>query len=96
MPTIHINTFTSVQDSADILRQEFGGDIELVVIAGSGVYKAISEQSIVNRIPYAKIPALTTTSVKGHGSDVVLVRFGSKYVLFFTGRFHYYEGNTIE
>lgn len=96
MPTIHINTFTSVQDSADIIRQEFGGDIEVVVIAGSGVYKAISEQSIVNRLPYAKVPALTTTSVQGHGSDVLLVRFGSKNVLVFTGRFHYYEGNAIE
>ncbi|MDD3064683.1 MAG: purine-nucleoside phosphorylase [Endomicrobiaceae bacterium] len=58
----------------------------------SGIKDLIKEQT---SIPYSKIPGFKQTTVKGHKGELVFGKINDKEVLLLNGRFHYYEGNSM-
>ncbi|MCS6980796.1 MAG: purine-nucleoside phosphorylase [Flavobacteriales bacterium] len=66
------------------------------IILGSGLADAASEFEIIQKIPYADIPGFPTTGVKGHRGQLSLIKDANKSGLLFEGRFHYYEGLTMQ
>ena len=66
----------------------------LAVILGSGLGTYAASDAVVNRIvlPYREIPNFPTSTVSYQKGELVIGQVGEKTVLFFNGRFHYYEG----
>jgi len=93
---LNLNNVVVSDKSVDIIISEFGSVFDVVVVAGSGVHKAIEAESIIARLPYSAISELNGTSVKGHGNELLLVSYNGVKCLMFTGRFHLYEGNSLE
>ena len=69
---------------------------DLAIILGSGL---ASLQNILTSpiiIKYNTIPNYFDTTVKGHEGKFVFGRFQNKYILIAVGRFHYYEGLSLD
>ncbi|KXB98530.1 MAG: hypothetical protein AA908_03885 [Chlorobi bacterium NICIL-2] len=81
----------TLERSAELLARRCTEPLPVAIIAGSGIAPAF-EQDVVERIPYADVPILPQTSVAGHQSEILIVRFSSGTALVFAGRYHLYEG----
>ncbi len=69
---------------------------DLAIVLGSGL---ASLQNILTSpiiIKYNTIPNYFDTTVKGHEGKFVFGRFQNKYILIAVGRFHYYEGLSLD
>lgn len=64
------------------------------VVLGSGLGAFAEQLANVQRIPYAEIPGMPTSSVVGHAGNLFLGEVGSVRVACLQGRAHVYEGNT--
>ena len=66
----------------------------LAVILGSGLGAYAASDAVADRtvIPYRDIPNFPTSTVSYQKGELVIGVVGDKTVLFFNGRFHYYEG----
>ena len=66
------------------------------IICGTGLGPIAEEISDSKSINYSEIPNFPTSSVKGHEGLVVSGRIHSKPVIAFKGRFHFYEGYSMQ
>ncbi|WP_321402793.1 purine-nucleoside phosphorylase [Maridesulfovibrio sp.] len=62
------------------------------IILGSGLGEAITRLDSAIKIPYAEIPGIPQSTVKGHSGCLIYGFMGEKPILVFSGRFHLYEG----
>lgn len=74
----------------------FGLIPDCIIVAGSGISQAIPEEVIINRINYTNIPGFPVSAVKGHHSELLLTDIEGKKVFIYSGRFHPYEGWSID
>lgn len=68
----------------------------VAIVLGSGLGKLGEkiEQPLV--IPYKEIPHFKTSTAIGHKGNLIVGTLGDKAVMAMQGRFHYYEGYTME
>jgi purine-nucleoside phosphorylase len=69
---------------------------EAAIIAGSGITDAIKTDKIHLKVPFSEIDVFPETSVEGHKNELIVAEIAGKIVLVFTGRFHFYEGRSLE
>ncbi len=82
--------------ASEILIKEFGSNINTAIIAGSGIAESIDTNKIVAEIDYDELSNLPKTSVSGHSGKAVLYTLDNINSIIFSGRFHYYEGRSID
>lgn len=78
------------------IKQKINVNLDLAVVLGSGLsdlYKILSDKIIIK---YSDIPNFRKTTVKGHDGKFIIGNFEGVNVIFSLGRFHYYEGISIE
>ncbi len=68
----------------------------IVVVLGSGLGKLADKIESPLVIPYAGIPGFKTTTAVGHKGNLIIGTLGGTTVMAMQGRFHYYEGYTME
>ncbi len=68
--------------------------IGLILGSGLGVIADSFENTI--SIPYSKIPFFPTSTVKGHSNTLILGYIYDIPVVVMKGRFHYYEGYSLQ
>ena len=78
--------------AVDALASRIGRSYDFVVVLGSGLFSFVDKMDVQSSLPYAEIPGLPVSTVKGHASKLVAGTLGHQRVLCFAGRFHYYEG----
>ena len=66
------------------------------IILGTGLGGLVNEINIVDEIPYEDIPNFPVSTVKGHSGKLIFGDLGGKKVMAMQGRFHYYEGYTLQ
>ncbi|MGB7460854.1 MAG: purine-nucleoside phosphorylase [Carnobacterium jeotgali] len=71
-------------------------DIEVGLILGSGLGELGDEVENLIAISYSKIPHFPVSTVEGHAGQLVYGTLGGKKVLAMQGRFHFYEGYSLE
>ncbi|MBI4375662.1 MAG: purine-nucleoside phosphorylase [Elusimicrobia bacterium] len=94
MTNEHVETIRRAVER--IRSQAPGAPPDTAVILGSGLAGAIPELSAAVSIPYADIPGFPRATVAGHAGKLVAGRLKSARVAFMQGRFHYYEGHSME
>ena len=83
--------------AADYVAARLGGHKPMVgIVLGSGLGKLAEkiEDQIV--IPYREIPGFPVSTAIGHKGNFIAGYLGGKPVIAMQGRFHYYEGYTME
>ena len=78
------------------INKKIRNPIEIAIVTGSGLssIKNILEDSI--KIKYSEIPGYFQTTVKGHDGAFYFGKYKRKFILIAVGRFHFYEGLSIE
>ena len=62
----------------------------------SAAASPVSELRIEDEIDYAAIPHFPTSTVVGHSGKLLLGEWNGKKVVVMSGRFHYYEGYSLQ
>ncbi|MBP2672366.1 MAG: purine-nucleoside phosphorylase [candidate division NC10 bacterium] len=88
--------YTRVQQAARFLRSRSALQPSVAVILGSGLDVLAREVAGARTIPYAAIPHFPVSTVEGHASQVVFGRLQATPVAVMQGRFHYYEGYSMQ
>lgn len=68
--------------------------IGIILGSGLGSFADTLENSI--RIPYEQIPFFAKSAAVGHANELVIGQIGGKTVIAMKGRFHYYEGFSLD
>jgi len=66
------------------------------IILGTGLGNLVEKIKIEITIPYGDIPNFPVSTVAGHSGELIFGTIGTKKVIAMRGRFHYYEGWTME
>lgn len=68
---------------------------EIGLILGSGLGEIADEVGGI-RIPYCEIPGFENSTVQGHKGSLVFAKVNGKNCVFMQGRYHFYEGHTLQ
>jgi purine-nucleoside phosphorylase len=84
------------QEAADYLSSRIIGHPETAIILGSGLGSLADQIEEAVVIPYAEIPHFMHSTATGHKGNLICGKLGKKQVLAMQGRFHYYEGYSMQ
>ena len=85
------------KESANYIKSKIGEELpKIAVILGSGLSRLADDIQNPVVIPYKDIPGFAQATATGHKSNLIYGTLGGKKVLAMQGRFHYYEGYTME
>lgn len=87
-------SYESIKNAADFIREKCG-EAEIGLVLGSGLADSITLENPVS-VNYNDIPNFPVSTVEGHVSEWVAGTLGGKKVFMMRGRFHYYEGYSLE
>lgn len=95
---MEIKTYVgSIRRAADFIRSRVpSANPRIGLILGSGLSKAVPPLAAMEVIPYSEIPGFPRTTVAGHEGKLILGEFQKTRVAVMQGRFHYYEGHSME
>lgn len=88
---------TPYNETAEFLRNNGFEKPEVGVILGTGLgSQFISEIEIEKELPYADIPHFPVATVEFHSGKLIYGEIEGKKVIVMQGRFHFYEGYTMQ
>ncbi|MCO4782525.1 MAG: purine-nucleoside phosphorylase [Candidatus Cloacimonetes bacterium] len=86
----------AINEAVEYIKSQSSLTLDLGIICGTGLGPIAEEITEAVSIPYSDIPHFQSGSVKGHKNRLVIGKLGGKNVAAFQGRFHFYEGYSIE
>ncbi|MGF1530870.1 MAG: purine-nucleoside phosphorylase [Puniceicoccaceae bacterium] len=84
------------ESAASHLSALLPGKPDFAVVLGTGLGGLLHRIDPILTVPYAEIPNFPRPTVESHDGKLVYGTIGSRKVLCFSGRFHYYEGYSME
>ena len=88
--------YEQVLESTGYIRSVTAQQPTLGIILGSGLGGLVDMMEDKTVIPYGRIPHFPQSTVPGHAGNLVIGRIGATTVVAMQGRFHYYEGFTMD
>ncbi|MBP3929888.1 MAG: purine-nucleoside phosphorylase, partial [Peptostreptococcaceae bacterium] len=90
------NLYERIQESAEYIKSKINNTPEIGLILGSGL--GVLGDEIENQviIKYDEIPNFPVSTVEGHSGQLVIGNLEGKFVIAMQGRFHFYEGYSME
>ena len=88
--------FARAKEAAQYIKNQGVDTLEVGLILGSGLGELADEIEDRVVIQYTDIPSFPVSTVEGHAGQLVCGTLGGKKVIALQGRFHYYEGYTME
>lgn len=88
--------FNAIQQTADFIRNKTGFTPQIGIILGSGLGDLASKIEVKHSLSYSEIPGFPQSTVKGHGGNLIFGHWKGKAIVVMQGRFHYYEGYSIQ
>ncbi|GEL11667.1 purine-nucleoside phosphorylase [Flavobacterium glycines] len=85
-----------VQETVSYIKEKTRFTPEFGVILGSGLGNFTEDIQIEYVLPYSEIPNFPVSTVQGHKGALVFGTIGEKKVVAMQGRFHYYEGYSMQ
>jgi purine-nucleoside phosphorylase len=85
-----------VQETVNFIKSKTNFIPEYGVILGSGLGSFTEDITIEFTLPYTEIPNFPVSTVQGHKGALVFGTIGDKKVVAMQGRFHYYEGYSMQ
>ena len=85
-----------VQETVTYIKNKTNFTPEFGVILGSGLGSFTKDLAIEFTLPYTEIPNFPVSTVEGHQGALVFGKIGTKNVVAMQGRFHFYEGYTMQ
>jgi purine-nucleoside phosphorylase len=85
-----------IKETIDYLEKDGAFKPEIGIILGTGLGGLVNEIEITRSIPYQSIPHFPVSTVDGHLGQLIFGVMNGKKIVAMQGRFHYYEGYTMQ
>lgn len=89
-------TFENAAEAAEFIKQKTDHRPRIAIVLGSGLGAFGDELNDAVAIPYEEIPHFVRSTVEGHAGRLVIGTSGGVPLIVQQGRFHYYEGYSME
>jgi len=86
----------AIKESATFLQKRTNYSPQVGIILGTGLGGLVAEIEIEHSISYEDIPHFPVSTVEGHSGRLIFGNLGGKQVVAMQGRFHFYEGYSME
>jgi purine-nucleoside phosphorylase len=87
---------TQFKESVAFIKTRTNVEPTIGIILGTGLGGLVKEIKIIDEIPYAEIPNFPVSTVESHSGKLIFGELGGKMVVAMQGRFHYYEGYSLQ
>lgn len=88
--------FERATEAARMIHSRAGIDCPVAIVLGSGLGAFAEDLTDAVAIPYQEIPGFARSTVEGHAGQLVIGKIGKVSIAAMQGRFHFYEGYSLE
>jgi len=85
-----------IDETLSVIRKHTKENYPVGIILGTGLGGLVKEIEITHEIDYADLPHFPLSTVESHKGKLIFGKAGGKNVVAMQGRFHYYEGYTMQ
>ncbi|MDB4273844.1 purine-nucleoside phosphorylase [Algibacter sp.] len=85
-----------IEETVDYLKDKGFDSPEIGIILGTGLGQLINEVEIIKEVSYNHIPNFSTATVEFHKGKLIYGIMAGKKVIVMQGRFHLYEGYSLQ
>ncbi len=94
---MEINELKSrIQETVAFLNNKISASPEIGIILGTGLGGIVKDIEPEQVIDYSEIPNFPVSTVESHKGKLIFGKLSGKNVVVMQGRFHYYEGYTMQ
>ncbi|MCP4755175.1 MAG: purine-nucleoside phosphorylase [Proteobacteria bacterium] len=90
------SNISQLKASADYIESRFSLSPEVAIVLGSGFGPLADQVENPTVIPYDAVPHFARSTIDGHAGELVCGKLKGKNVVCMNGRFHYYEGYSLD
>ena len=88
--------YEDILEAKEFIEKKINQIPQIAIILGSGLSPLAEQIKNSVTISYKDIPHFPVSTVKGHAGNLVIGELQGKFVMCMQGRFHYYEGYTMQ
>ncbi len=89
--------YAELQEAAEYIRQHTGGFLPAAgIVLGTGLGGLVKEMEVQYSLEYGDIPHFPLSTVESHKGRLLLGMLSGKPVIAMQGRFHHYEGYSMQ
>ena len=82
-------------EAVSFIKERLPIEPEYLLILGTGLGQLAEEMTVELELPYEEIPHFPVSTVESHAGKLLMGNLGGKSVMAMQGRFHYYEGYSM-
>ncbi len=92
-----LNTYReTISETKNFLEDQLLSKPQIGIILGTGLGGLVAEMEIVQEFHYEDIPNFPVSTVDSHAGKLLLGKLGGKTIIAMQGRFHFYEGYSMQ
>ncbi|WP_144510441.1 purine-nucleoside phosphorylase [Bacillus sp. FJAT-22090] len=91
-----MHNMQDIKETRDFIMSKTDHRPVIWMILGSGLGSLADDIKDAIKIPYSEIPHFAKSEAIGHANELVIGELNGKIVAAMKGRFHYYEGYTLD
>jgi len=88
--------FQQINETASVLRSKGITSPEIGIVLGTGLSALVAEIDVEVTVNYEDIPGFARSTVESHAGKLIYGSIAGKKVLVMQGRFHFYEGYSMQ
>ena len=85
-----------IQESAEWLNKRGVEHVDVGIVLGTGLHGLVNKIKVLKEFNYSMIPNFPIATVEFHFGKLIYGELGGKRILACVGRFHYYEGYSMD
>jgi len=87
---------SKINETLSVIRKYTAENYPIGIILGTGLGGLVKEIDVKHEIEYEKLPHFPVSTVESHHGKLIFGTVNGKNVVAMQGRFHYYEGYTMQ
>ncbi len=90
------NIISKINETLEVIRKSTKDNYSVGIILGTGLGGLVHEIEIEHEIDYGHLPHFPLSTVESHKGKLIFGSINGKKVVAMQGRFHYYEGYSMQ
>ncbi len=87
---------SKIKETIEVIRNKVSGDFTIGIILGTGLGGLVNEIKIEYQFDYSELPHFPLSTVESHNGKLIFGTIDGKKVVAMQGRFHFYEGYSMQ
>lgn len=90
------NLLEKINETLAVIRKKTNDDYLVGIILGTGLGGLVKEIEIEHEVDYSELPHFPLSTVESHHGRLIFGKINGKKVVAMQGRFHFYEGYSMQ